>query len=168
MSYTHYTPPPGTHPPPTSTTYPYGTPYAPHGAYAQTPGAYSYQPQAYQTGVTGYGWPYPYATYVPHAQQMHAQRPATQTPAPVTAHAPTTAPTPILQRTTTFTSYTPSYLRESVAAASTGGAAARGSRKQSNVKGLFTKDCEPESFDIIHGRILTPCLSEESHVWFWR
>ncbi|KAF9464730.1 transcription initiation factor IID, 18kD subunit-domain-containing protein [Collybia nuda] len=141
MSYTHYTPSPGTHPPPTSTTYPYGTPYAPHGAYPQTPGAYPYQPQAYQAGVTGYGWPYPYATYMPHAQQIHPQRPATQIPTSSTTHVSTNSlPAPVPQRTTTFTSYTPSYMRENIGATSTGNIATRGSRKQSNIKGLFTKD----------------------------
>lgn len=146
MSYTPYTPPAV---PPTSSTYPYGTPYAPHGTYPQTPGAYSYQPQPYQTGVTGYGWPYPYAAYMPHAQQqVQAQRPVTQTPAPVAARTSTPiAPPPVPQRTTTFTSYTPSYLRES-AAASSSGTSGRGPRKQSNVKGLFTKDCELKAFSV--------------------
>ncbi|KAJ7172432.1 transcription initiation factor IID, 18kD subunit-domain-containing protein [Mycena filopes] len=36
--------------------------------------------------------------------------------------------------------YTPSHLRESVAAAGTGGATGRGSRKPANVRGLFTKE----------------------------
>lgn len=143
MSYPHYTPSAGGHPPPTSTTYPYGAYHPPHGAYGhpQTPGAYSYQAPAYQTGVTGYGWTYPYS-YVPHPA-VHAQGP--QTIAPITANVTTTsAPPPAPQRSTTFTSYTPSYLRETVPVASSGGATGRGSRKQSNVKGLFTKEREVE------------------------
>jgi len=142
MSYAHYTvPPTGGHP--TSTTYPYGT-YPPprHGAYGHpgTPGAYPYQPTAYQTGVTSYGWPYPYS-YVPHLPQpVHPQRPGTQTPAPVTSHTPSPAvpPTAAPLRPSTFTPYA----RENVATAATGGG--RGSRKQSNVKGLFTKERETE------------------------
>ncbi|KAG6909691.1 hypothetical protein DXG01_015892 [Tephrocybe rancida] len=138
MAYPHYTPPAGTHP--TSTTYPYYHPAA-HTAYVahpQTPGAYPYNPP-YQTGVTSYGWPYPYAW--PHpAQQSHTPTPAPQAPAPAVAHppvTPTVAQAPA--KPTTFTSYTPSYIRESVAAASSGGATGRGSRKQST-KGLFTKE----------------------------
>ncbi|GLB34928.1 putative transcription initiation factor IID, 18kD subunit [Lyophyllum shimeji] len=146
MAYPHYTPPPGTHPP-TSTTYPYGAYHpTPHAAYGhpQTSGAYSYQPSAYQTGVTGYGWTYPY-TYMPHpAQPTHTPTPA-HTPTPVTAHTPATTAATVTQapqppRPPTLTSYTPSYTRESVAAAATGGATGRGPRKQSSVKGLFTKE----------------------------
>ncbi|KAF8077921.1 transcription initiation factor IID, 18kD subunit-domain-containing protein [Lyophyllum atratum] len=142
MAYPHYTPPPGSHPP-TSTTYPYGAYHPPpHGTYGhpQTSGAYSYQPSAYQTGVTGYGWTYPY-TYMPHpAQPTHTPAPA-QTPTPVIAHTPATpAVAQAPSRSTPFTSYTPSYARETVAAASTGGGTGRASRKQSSVKGLFTKE----------------------------
>lgn len=143
MSYTQYTSPPGG--PPTSTTYPYGTyPYpAPRlGAYGHPPipGAYPYQPTAYQTGVTSYGWPYPYS-YVSHLPQpVHAQRPGTQTPGSITAHthSPSVPPTTAPPRPSTFTSYA----RESAAAAGPGGVGGRGSRKQSTVKGLFTKECE--------------------------
>lgn len=122
MSYTQYTSPPGG--PPTSTTYPYG--------------AYPYQPTAYQTGVTSYGWPYPYS-YVSHLPQpVHAQRPGTQTPGSITAHthSPSVPPTTAPPRPSTFTSYA----RESAAAAGPGGVGGRGSRKQSTVKGLFTKE----------------------------
>lgn len=141
MAYPHYTPPAGAHPP-TSTTYPYGayhpTAYSPH---PQTPGAYSYTPSAYQTGVTSYGWPYPYAW--PPTQPAHAP---TSTTTPVSTTASThPAVTPTVAQTqpkpTTFTSYTPPYLRESVVAASSGGATGRGSRKQST-RGLFTKERE--------------------------
>lgn len=145
MAYPHYTPPPGSHPPPASATYPYGAYHSSHSAYGhpQTPGAYTYQAPAYQAGVTGYGWTYPYS-YVPHpAQHVHTPGPAPQTAASTTVNAtPTPAPMPVPQRTTTFTSYTPSYIRESVAATSSNSTTGRGSRKQSNVKGLFTKECE--------------------------
>ncbi|KAG6866939.1 hypothetical protein C0991_003855 [Blastosporella zonata] len=142
MAYPHYTPPAGTHPP-TSTTYPYGAYHpAAHAAYAahpQTPGTYAYTPSSYQTGVTSYGWPYPYAW--PHpAQQSHTPTPVPQAPTPAAAHPPATPTvTQAPAKPTTFTSYTPSYMRESVAAASSGGATGRGSRKQST-KGLFTKE----------------------------
>jgi len=43
-------------------------------------------------------------------------------------------------RTTTFSAYSPSYPKESVAAASSGGATGRGPRKQVNHKGLFSKE----------------------------
>ncbi|KAG6832132.1 hypothetical protein H0H87_002444 [Tephrocybe sp. NHM501043] len=139
MAYPHYTPPAGTHPP-TSTTYPYGA-YHPHAAYTthpQTPGAYSYTP-TYQTGVTSYGWPYQY-TWPHPAQQSHTPTTAPQTPVPAATHPPATPTvTQVPIKPTTFTSYTPSYMRESVAAASSGGATGRGSRKQST-KGLFTKE----------------------------
>ncbi|KAJ7723716.1 transcription initiation factor IID, 18kD subunit-domain-containing protein, partial [Mycena olivaceomarginata] len=44
------------------------------------------------------------------------------------------------QRSSTFSSYTPSHLRESVAAAATGGATGRGARKQSSLRGSYTKE----------------------------
>ncbi|KAG6851000.1 hypothetical protein H0H93_004487 [Arthromyces matolae] len=137
MSYAHYTPPAGTHPP-TSTTYPYGA-YHP-AAYQQTPGAYPYAP-SYQTGVTSYGWPYPYPW--PHpVQQTHTPTPvvpqASTSAVAVPATTPHVAQTPI-KSTMSFTPYTPSYMRESVAAAASGGATGRGSRKQS-YRGLFTKE----------------------------
>ncbi|KAF8155712.1 transcription initiation factor IID, 18kD subunit-domain-containing protein [Crassisporium funariophilum] len=68
-------------------------------------------------------------------------------PTPVTVHPPTaTTPAPALQRTTTFTAYTPNYSRESAVASSagtgagTGTGGGRASRRQSNLKGLFTKE----------------------------
>ncbi|TFK42556.1 transcription initiation factor IID, 18kD subunit-domain-containing protein [Crucibulum laeve] len=145
MSYPPYTPTPGGHPPPTSTTYPYGAYHPPPSAYGHptTPGAYPYQTASpYQTGVTGYGWTYPYS-YVHHPQApVHVPRPPVQPATTVTVNPPTAAPapTPTPQRTSTFTSYTPAYMRESVAAAGSGGTAGRGSRKQSNLRGIFTKD----------------------------
>ncbi|KAF5365730.1 hypothetical protein D9758_003297 [Tetrapyrgos nigripes] len=112
MSY--YTP--GTQP--TTATYPYG----------------AYSPYTYQTGA--YQWPYTYA-YGVQAQQTPV-RPTTATattsatqPAQTTTPSASTAARP----TTTYTSYTP-YARDT----STSTTAGRGSRKQSNLKGLFTKE----------------------------
>jgi len=143
MSYPGYppTPPPTgsapTQPPPT-TPYPYGA-----YSYSPAPGGYSYA-GAYQAGVTSYGWTYPYS-YVPQHPQAAAAAAAAAVSAytarppstPATTHAPTSTPTP--QRAPTFSSYTPSYTRESVASLNTGGG--RGGRRQSNLKGLFTKEC---------------------------
>lgn len=144
MSYTPYTPTTGTHPP-TSATYPYGA-YHP-STYAQTPGAYPYQTSAYQTGVTSYTWPYTYG-YIQHPQAV-LQRPVSL-PAPAQATTQTTAATavtatppapPVPQRSTAaFTTYTPSYMRDSTTNSIAGSFSARGSRKQSNLKGLFTKE----------------------------
>ncbi|KAJ3564291.1 hypothetical protein NP233_g8388 [Leucocoprinus birnbaumii] len=145
MSYTPYTPNTGTHPP-TSTTYPYGA-YHP-STYAQTPGAYPYQTPPYQTGVTSYSWPYTYG-YIQHPQVLQRPTPLV-TPAPATAQTataattatPTTpAPPPVPQRSTaTFTTYTPSYMRDNTTNSIAGSFSTRGSRKQSNLKGLFTKE----------------------------
>ncbi|KAF8636679.1 hypothetical protein AX17_003485 [Amanita inopinata Kibby_2008] len=144
MAYPHYSTA-GAHAPPSSTTYPYSA-YHPGvlSAYGhpQTPGAYPYQAAgAYQTGVTSYGWTYPYS-YVPQHPQtaVHPQRPQSQTPTSSATHTAAPAAPPIPQRSSTFSSFTPSYLRDSVAAAATGGATGRGSRRQSNLKGLFTKE----------------------------
>lgn len=132
MSYSHYQ----------HTQHPAGTSY-PYAAYhSGTPGVYTH-PQtqahaayqgAYASGVTGYGaWPYPYS-YIPQQQPQTTQaaRPVVQTtvaPATVT----TSAPGPVTPRTTTFTSYTPT---QAAGGSSTIG---RG-RKQSNFRGLFTKE----------------------------
>jgi len=135
MSYSHYQ----------HTQHPAGTSY-PYAAYHPgTPGVYTHpQTQAhaayqgtYASGVTGYGaWPYPYS-YIPQQQPQTTQaaRPVVQTtvaPATVT----TSAPGPVTPRTTTFTSYTPT---QAAGGSSTIG---RG-RKQSNFRGLFTKECTP-------------------------
>ncbi|KAJ7285804.1 transcription initiation factor IID, 18kD subunit-domain-containing protein [Mycena rebaudengoi] len=134
----HYAPstsgaPPQTPQVATPSPYPYAYPaaYPPHTPYPQTPGAYPYPNAAtYQ-----YGWNYQY-NYSPHAQPAPQARPhAPATPAAVR----TSTPNPP-QRSSTVPSYTPSHLRESVAAASTGGATARGSRKQPSVRGQFTKE----------------------------
>lgn len=148
MSYSYHPSPGGQQPP---TGYPYGAYHtATPGTYGQ-PGTYPTPYQAtgaYQTGVTGYGaWPYPYS-YAPqqHPQSSaHAQRPTLQTSVTPTSSTPAAPPLP--QRST-FTSYTPSYLRESVAAAATGGATGRGSRKQSNFKGLFAKERESVALQV--------------------
>ncbi|KAJ7632647.1 transcription initiation factor IID, 18kD subunit-domain-containing protein [Roridomyces roridus] len=95
--------------------YPYAASYPP-------PGAYPYPP----AGTYQYGY-YPYN----YPQAAGSQ------PRP---HVPPSTSTPNLPQrssTTTFSSYTP---RESAAAAATGGATGRGSRKPANVRGLFTKD----------------------------
>ncbi|KAJ7774575.1 transcription initiation factor IID, 18kD subunit-domain-containing protein [Mycena maculata] len=141
QSYGHYAPSGTQTPPasaPASAAYPYGayaTSYAPHTPYPQTPGAYPYQ----AAGAYQYGWNYSYN----YAQQPQAaasqQRAHAPTPTPA-ATARTSTPNPP-QRSSTFSSYTPSHLRESVATAATGGATGRGSRKQpSSVRGLFTKE----------------------------
>ncbi|TEB36342.1 hypothetical protein FA13DRAFT_1727932 [Coprinellus micaceus] len=153
MSYTPYTPPTttGVPPPPTSTTYPYG---AYQGAYA---GAYSYQANPYHTGVTSYAWPYPYAGYIPpHPQTPQVSRAPAQTtaaaaptvtPAPVTstaatATAPTVTPAPP-QRSTTFTTYNPSvYVRDNTQTATSSTYTGSKSKRQSNMRGLFTKECQ--------------------------
>jgi transcription initiation factor TFIID subunit 13 len=149
MSYTPYTPP-TTAGAPTSTTYPYG---AYQGAYA---GAYSYQANPYHTGVTSYAWPYPYAGYIPpqHPQTPQVQRTPAQTatpapattPAPVTSTATTTAatvtPAPP-QRSTTFTTYNPSvYVRDNTQTAASTSYTGSKSKRQSNMRGLFAKECQ--------------------------
>ncbi|KAK7470187.1 hypothetical protein VKT23_001625 [Stygiomarasmius scandens] len=118
MSY--YAPPPGTQP--TTATYPYG----------------AYSPYTYQHGT--YQWPYTYAYGVP--QQAGAARPATTTTGTTTTGTATTTQTAqvptapaaststVPRPTPTYTSYTPSYARDT----------GRGGRKQSNLKGLFTKE----------------------------
>ena len=118
MSYHHYTPQA------TGTTQP--TASYPYGAYT----AYGYQ--------TGYQWPYPYG-YSVTPQQTPARPPTTASPAPVSTPA---VASPAVQtqapRPSTFTAYTPSYApRESAPSTSTG----RSGKKQSNIKGLFNKEC---------------------------
>src|SRR5882757_4717926 len=136
MSYPPYTPtpPPAGQTATSSATYAYGTyPYS----HPQTPGTYTYPAGAYQAGVTGYGWTYPYS-YVPqHPQVALPQTPRTQgVQAPVTPYTPAATPTP--QRTTNFSAYTPNYTKEN-ASSSTQTQTGRGGRRQSNLKGLFTK-----------------------------
>ncbi|KJA25555.1 hypothetical protein HYPSUDRAFT_37552 [Hypholoma sublateritium FD-334 SS-4] len=145
MSYPGYTPtppPPGSVPP-TPPAYPYGAYHPSPYGHPSTPGAYTYPPGAYQAGVQSYGWSYPYS-YVPqpHPQVSSLQQQAVmqhipRAPAtPVTPRTPT-LPGPVPQRTATFTAYTPNYARETTPAVHTGG---RAGRRQSNLKGLFTKE----------------------------
>ena len=161
MSYTPYTstPPPAGQTATPSATYTYGAyPYS----HPQTPGTYTYPAGAYQAGVTGYGWTYPYS-YVP----QHPQAPRTQgVQTPVTPYTPT-ATTPTPQRTSTFTAYTPSYTKENVSSSTQTGAG-RGGRRQSNLKGLFTKERKLNSFFyrkcfINHATLY---YSEKPDVWF--
>ncbi|KIK31176.1 hypothetical protein PISMIDRAFT_135108 [Pisolithus microcarpus 441] len=136
MSYSHYQ-----HNQQTSYTYAAYHPGTP-GAYThpQTQGYATYQ-GAYSSGVTGYGaWPYPYS-YLPQQQSQTAAqvtRPLVQTTAAPTAP-PTSTSSTFTPRTTTFTSYTPSQVRD--AAQQVGGNSTAGrSRKQANFRGLFTKE----------------------------
>ncbi|KAJ7111587.1 transcription initiation factor IID, 18kD subunit-domain-containing protein [Mycena crocata] len=132
--YGHYAPTSGTQTPPASAAYPYGAyqAYAGHTPYPQTPGSAYQYPAA---GAYQYGWNYSY-NYGQPSQSAALPRAPAATPTPA---ARTSTPNPP-QRSSTFSTYTPSHLRESVAAAATGGATARGSRKQSTVRGLFTKE----------------------------
>lgn len=134
MSYSHY------QHNATGTSYPYaayhpGTP----GAYQPPQGYAAAYQGAYTSGVTGYGaWPYPYSYIPQQPAQTTSQvaRSAVQTPATATA-TPSVAPTP---RPTTFSSYTPTHVRETGSTlGTTTGAAGRG-RKHANFKGLFTKE----------------------------
>ncbi|KAJ7343445.1 transcription initiation factor IID, 18kD subunit-domain-containing protein [Mycena albidolilacea] len=138
QSYGHYAPSGAQTPPPASAAYPYGAypaAYPPHTPYPQTPGTYPYQAAGpYQYTAWKYAYPYPQQPQTPAAQP----RPAPVTPAPA-ASTRTSTPNPP-QRSSTFSSYTPSHLRESVAAAATGGATGRGARKQSSLRGSFTKE----------------------------
>ncbi|KIK08601.1 hypothetical protein K443DRAFT_672132 [Laccaria amethystina LaAM-08-1] len=134
MSFSPYTPPAGSHPPPSTTTYPYGAYPPPHAAYGHpAPGAYPYQ----ATGITGYGWPtYPYG-YVPQPAP-HIQR-LPQASTQVAAQTP--APPPATPRAaTTLATYASNYPRENVTLSSIGSLTGRGSRKQSNLRGLFNKE----------------------------
>ncbi|KAG8217533.1 transcription initiation factor IID, 18kD subunit-domain-containing protein [Butyriboletus roseoflavus] len=136
MSYSHY------QHNPTGTSYPYaayhpGTP----GAYQPQGYAAAYQ-SAYASGVTGYGaWPYPYS-YIPQQQTQNTSqvaRSAVQTPlTPATATAtPSAVATP---KPTTFSSYTPTYVRETGATLGTTTAVTGRGRKHANFKGLFMKE----------------------------
>ncbi|KAI0256821.1 transcription initiation factor IID, 18kD subunit-domain-containing protein [Lactifluus subvellereus] len=121
--------------PATSGAYPYSTYSYTH---PQTPGAYPYTTGAYPgTAVTGYGaaWPYSYS-YYQHQPTSALSKPAT---AQATAATPTTAVATSTQRTT-FTAYNPTYSRENAGNGVANGTSSRGYKKQSNFKGLFTKE----------------------------
>ncbi|KAH9005278.1 TFIID-domain-containing protein [Lactarius hatsudake] len=120
--------------PATSGAYPYNTyPYT----HPQTTGAYPYTAGAYPgTAVTGYGaaWPYSYSYY---------QQPASSLPRPATAQTTATALTttvPTGTQRTTFSTYNSVYPRETPGTAAPSGTSSRGYKKQSNFKGLFTKE----------------------------
>ncbi|OBZ75151.1 Transcription initiation factor TFIID subunit 13 [Grifola frondosa] len=132
-----YYPPPGT-----GTTYPYGSYPAPgtYPPHPQTAGAYPtapYQTAYPPTAVSGYGgtWPYHYSYYPPQ-QPVHTPlaapkpsvtptsvvaTPAVATTATATPAVAIPAPTRPAPTTSTYT-FTPTYARESVAAAGSGGA----------------------------------------------
>ncbi|KAI0273755.1 transcription initiation factor IID, 18kD subunit-domain-containing protein [Gloeopeniophorella convolvens] len=121
--------------PAASGAYPYSTYSYTH---PQTPGAYPYTAGAYPgTAVTGYGaaWPYPYS-YYQHQPPSSLSKPIA-TPLPGTT---ATASTPTTTQRTTFTAYNPTYSRENAGAGASSGPSTRGYKKQSNFKGLFTKD----------------------------
>ena len=118
-------------------TYPYG--YTP-ATYTQTPGSYasySYPP----TAVTGYGTTWPYYSYVPPQHR-------TTTPAVPRSTVTNSTTTNTANRGTSFaTTHTPASYADTINAAGgsgntrTGGLAA-GSKRQANLKGLFTKERE--------------------------
>jgi transcription initiation factor TFIID subunit 13 len=136
----YYTSQTGQHPT-ASGAYPYSTYSYTH---PQTPGAYPYTTGAYPgTAVTGYGaaWPYSYSYYQHQPTSSLAKPAATQ---PTTTSGTTTLPT-TAQRTT-FTAYNPTYTRDSTGTTSVAaGASSRAYKKQSNFKGLFTKERAPPS-----------------------
>lgn len=75
--------------------------------------------------------------------------PATTTVPQVTTVAPIqTAPA----TTTTFSTYNPTFVRDSAATGSGSGTGGRGPRRQSQLKGLFSKECERivDAFHIAH------------------
>ena len=129
----YYTSQTGQHPA-ASGAYPYSTYSYTH---PQTPGAYPYTTGAYPgTAVTGYGaaWPYSYSYYQHQATSTLPKPVATQS----TATAGTTTLPTNAQRTT-FTAYNPTYTRDSAGTGAAAGAS-RAYKKQSNFKGLFTKE----------------------------
>ena len=161
----------------TATTATAAYPYGAYPAYATT-GTYGYG--AYQTGVTGYGWPYPYSYLQQHnhaaaaaaaaaasSAATHFSRPTGVIPPPTIAAIPTTASLPtqyqsaLPQRTSTFSNYaSSSYPRETY----TG----RGTKKQSNLRGLFAKECTcPLSCLIQSHSDLSFQFSAEPDVRFW-
>ena len=120
-------------------TYPYG--YTP-ATYAQTPGSYpsySYPP----TAVTGYGTTWPYYSYVPPQHRM-----TTTTPSLPRTTATNNTTTSGATRGTSFaTTHTPASYADTINAAGGGGntrtgGLATGTKRQANLKGLFTKECE--------------------------
>ena len=130
-------------------TYPYG--YTP-ATYTQTPGSYasySYPP----TAVTGYGTTWPYYSYVPPQHRTTTTATVPRTPA---TNSTTTS---TANRGTSFaTTHTPASYADTINAAGGSGntrtgSLASGSKRQANLKGLFTKERErvPEN----HSQIVT-------------
>ena len=137
----YYTSQTGQHPA-ASGAYPYSTYSYTH---PQTAGAYPYTTGAYPgTAITGYGaaWPYSYSYY---------QHQPTSLTKPAASQSTTTLPTNA-QRTT-FTAYNPTYSRDSAGTGVASGTSARAYKKQSNLKGLFTKEraSNPASPGAAHG-----------------
>ncbi|KAI0006171.1 TFIID-domain-containing protein [Russula compacta] len=105
------------------------------GQHPAASGAYPYTYPG--TAVTGYGaaWPYSYSYY--------QHQPTSSLPKPVAAQPTVTAGTstltPNTQRTT-FTAYNPTYSRDNAGTSVAGGPSSRAYKKQSNLKGLFTKE----------------------------
>ena len=134
----YYTSQAGQHPA-ASGAYPYSTYSYTH---PQTPGAYPYTTGAYPgTAITGYGaaWPYSYS-YYQHQPSSLSKSAVSQS----TTTLPTNA-----QRTTTFTAYNPTYSRDSAGTAVASGPSARAYKKQSNLKGLFTKERASQSHLVV-------------------
>ena len=118
-------------------TYPYG--YTP-ATYTQTPGSYasySYPP----TAVTGYGTTWPYYSYVP------PQHRTTTTTVPRTPTTSNTTAGGVTRGTNFATTHTPASYADTINAAggsgnTRSGGLATGSKRQANLKGLFTKERE--------------------------
>lgn len=116
--------------------------------YPTIPNGHTWPPPP--TGVAGYGqWPHTYS-YTPGPQpqaQIQVVQPGTARPLGVqTAGVQPMASTPTpggaqTPKTTTFSSYSPYYTRESTSGPS-GGGGGRASRKQANFKGMFSKECK--------------------------
>ncbi|KAH8116976.1 transcription initiation factor IID, 18kD subunit-domain-containing protein [Phellopilus nigrolimitatus] len=110
--------------------YPHPSSY-PQLAYPQTQEPYAAQ------GYAWYGYSYP-------QQQQHAQQPRhVQPPVQHVAKVPTTpAPAPVsaAPTTTTFSSYNPTSTRDITSNAAGTSTGTRGPRRQSQMKGLFSKE----------------------------
>ena len=143
-------------------TYPYG--YTP-ATYTQTPGSYasySYPP----TAVTGYGTTWPYYSYVP------PQHRTTATTVPRTPATSSTTTSGVTRGTNFATTHTPASYADTINAAGgsgntrTGGLTT-GSKRQANLKGLFTKECECVGVCNCYGCVEYD-FSAELDVWVWR
>lgn len=148
-------------------TYPYG--YTP-ATYTQTPGSYasySYPP----TAVTGYGTTWPYYSYVPPQHRTTTTATVPRTPA---TNSTTTS---TANRGTSFaTTHTPASYADTINAAGGSGntrtgSLASGSKRQANLKGLFTKERErvPENHSqtVTDGPLFFSPFSPKPDVWIW-